>query len=576
MTDSLQHNAAADGTASALGDLEASLGQLIAQTEIWLRSGVDQKLFASTESDTNLASQAHSARDLFSDQPRRPLVVGLFGGTGVGKSTLLNRLAGEQIARTGVERPTSREVTVFLHNDYALDALPDDFPIQKVNIRQHTQAAQRDVMWIDMPDIDSVEQENLHMVQAWLPFVDVVLYVVNPSRYRDARGWQYLRDQGHQHAWLFIVNQWDQITGQAGSEDAVLADFHALLARADFADPMVFRTDCVTGEDDDFAKLQGQLARYSDAHQIEEIEARGLGRRAQQVQRLIEAQLEKLGTDSMLDQLDQSLEKDWSLMTAQLTHHLDRHFQQMASQYIRPHRSLKARLLQQAESSSMRLAQDENAHAIWDQRATLAMQDVLNKLQQQADQLGLPAKPVAERLQPLTLVIADQMPVAIQNQLRIALAKPGTWWQRVAYKTSQFLSVILPIAALGWIAWRVVSVYYSAESAQYFGLNFALHSGMLVLLAWGVPAFLKAQCQPSMQIAALRGMQAGLAEGLSDTQAEIAQSLGAVRQQIENYRETGQQLHEALSNCLPQEVSEKHPQLDALWQKQKANQAHAD
>ena len=39
--------------------------------------------------------------DLFSNA-ERPLVVGLFGGTGVGKSSLLNRLADAEIARTGV------------------------------------------------------------------------------------------------------------------------------------------------------------------------------------------------------------------------------------------------------------------------------------------------------------------------------------------------------------------------------------------------------------------------------------------------------------------------------------------
>ena len=35
--------------------------------------------------------------DLFVDQAARPLVVAFFGGTGVGKSTLLNRLAGAPV-----------------------------------------------------------------------------------------------------------------------------------------------------------------------------------------------------------------------------------------------------------------------------------------------------------------------------------------------------------------------------------------------------------------------------------------------------------------------------------------------
>ena len=47
--------------------------------------------------------------DLFAAEQGRPLVVAFFGGTGVGKSSLLNRLAAAPLARTGVARPTSLE-----------------------------------------------------------------------------------------------------------------------------------------------------------------------------------------------------------------------------------------------------------------------------------------------------------------------------------------------------------------------------------------------------------------------------------------------------------------------------------
>ena len=126
----------------------------------------------------------------------RPLVVALFGGTGVGKSTLLNRVAGKEIARTGIERPTSREVTIFLHDSVEVKQLPQDFPVEKVNIRQHQDQSKKEILLIDMPDIDSVETENLQIVRDWVPYIDVLLYVVSPERYRDDRGWQFLLDQG--------------------------------------------------------------------------------------------------------------------------------------------------------------------------------------------------------------------------------------------------------------------------------------------------------------------------------------------------------------------------------------------
>jgi len=130
-------------------------------------------------------AETASPGDLFNTEASdRPLVVGLFGGTGVGKSSLLNRLAGDSIARTGVVRPTSMEITAYTYIDKVIASLPDKFPQQYFSEVRHQNVKFKDVMWIDMPDFDSEETQNREQVLQWLPHIDVLLYVVTPERYR--------------------------------------------------------------------------------------------------------------------------------------------------------------------------------------------------------------------------------------------------------------------------------------------------------------------------------------------------------------------------------------------------------
>src|SRR5438477_9255559 len=49
------------------------------------------------------------------DVERPLLVIMLMGGTGVGKSTLLNALAGGSIAQASFTRPTTRDPVVYYH-----------------------------------------------------------------------------------------------------------------------------------------------------------------------------------------------------------------------------------------------------------------------------------------------------------------------------------------------------------------------------------------------------------------------------------------------------------------------------
>jgi energy-coupling factor transporter ATP-binding protein EcfA2 len=113
-------------------------------------------------------------------------VVALVGGTGVGKSTLLNALAGDQVSAASVRRPTTGAPVAWIpaatrdEFEGLLDWLGVD------NVRVHEDGALPAVGILDLPDLDSIEREHRERVEALLPRVDAVVWLTDPEKYRDA------------------------------------------------------------------------------------------------------------------------------------------------------------------------------------------------------------------------------------------------------------------------------------------------------------------------------------------------------------------------------------------------------
>jgi GTPase Era involved in 16S rRNA processing len=205
-----------------MSDLPAAQQQAL---EHWANDAIAAGWLSETVPSTLSNAVVGAPSNMFGAQ-QRPLVVGLFGGTGVGKSTLLNRFAKEAVAQTSAERPTSRDITVYVHRSISVDKLPNNFPMHKMRTSLHGNQKYQHVMFIDMPDFDSVETANRDLVDAWLPHLDLVLYVVSPERYRDDQGWRLLLAHVTQHAWVFVMNHWDRGVPEQ------LADFSSQLAEA--------------------------------------------------------------------------------------------------------------------------------------------------------------------------------------------------------------------------------------------------------------------------------------------------------------------------------------------------------
>lgn len=193
------------------------------------------------------------------------LVLALAGGTGSGKSSLLNAVAGRRIATTGVLRPTTDRALAWLpaSPDRALVDLLDRLEVEE---RIEHEAFGR-LALIDLPDHDSIVIQHHLIVDRLLPEVDGIVWVFDPQKYRDPviheNYIQRLLDYADQ--FVFVLNQVDRV-GPSDLE-TVKSDLLETLRRNGIADPRIFSlaADPTSGEPIGVDEFRNYLASSLDA-----------------------------------------------------------------------------------------------------------------------------------------------------------------------------------------------------------------------------------------------------------------------------------------------------------------------
>ena len=452
------------------------------------------------------------------------------GGTGVGKSSLLNRLAGKAIAKAGIERPTSREVTLFHHHSVAIQHLPEQLPLAKINISQHDDEAKKNIVWIDMPDFDSIEQSNKQLVLQWLPHIDVLIYVVSPERYRDEKAWRLLLAEGARHAWLFVFNQWDR--GQLEQYE----DFNRQLHKAGFVEPIIFKTVCAEElQADEFASLESTIVSLATEHIVEQLEQRGLQVRKDELKKKLQNAGELLGSEQAFQKAPELWQNQWQQTVKLLQQGFAWPMQHTADYY--------------AEHAADLITNPATAnHSLWDAWAQARFDDALDEFIINIDQLGLPVIPFKQH----TAAIREKAPKIMQTQTelatRVALANPGNVLQRVFLKCMRFCEIVLPLIAMAWVGYRVFMGYYTSNMTDnhYLGVDFAIHSSLLIAMTWLIPYFILKKSQPSLKKTALKGLNKGLINAFGMIEHEV---LSVVESLVQQHKEEVKQLSSIMEQC---------------------------
>ena len=193
-----------------------------------------------------LKEESKGLREKFANIEGRFLTVGFLGGTGVGKSSLLNALARENIASSSYRRPHTERVLIYRHAD--ADLLPQaelsDIPWRDVTHRADPIKA---LLFCDLPDFDSILMEHKAHVMAFLEHLDLLVWVASPEKYADADFYAFLETTPKARQYFtFVLNKVDLLLESHDGHDApdrvarVMKSFRGHLEKKGMDDPLIF------------------------------------------------------------------------------------------------------------------------------------------------------------------------------------------------------------------------------------------------------------------------------------------------------------------------------------------------
>jgi GTP-binding protein EngB required for normal cell division len=180
-------------------------------------------------------------------------VVALAGGTGSGKSTLFNALAGANFSPAGVMRPTTKHSHACVWGMEGAGSLLDWLNVQRrhryarASALDEGEASLTGLLLLDLPDHDSVVTGSAALVDRLVKMADMLVWVLDPLKYADASVHRrYLVPlAGHAAVTSVVLNQVDTLSAEQATDCE--SDLRRLLDAEGLTETQVLVTSATTG-----------------------------------------------------------------------------------------------------------------------------------------------------------------------------------------------------------------------------------------------------------------------------------------------------------------------------------------
>lgn len=159
--------------------------------------------------------------DIQLDRARKAAVVCLVGSTGAGKSTLLNALVGREVAKEGIDRPTTSAPVIYRPVDAdvseILAGLPGKPPhVVTYDVEESARIGGGSAFWrgqilIDAPDVNSVATVHRDVVKALSSRSDVLVVVAHRQSIAELSSATFVDLFAERRGMVFVLGRRDEL-----------------------------------------------------------------------------------------------------------------------------------------------------------------------------------------------------------------------------------------------------------------------------------------------------------------------------------------------------------------------------